>query len=179
MERKRKLLGLTKSINHPRGTRMQMSLFSILGTGGHMRKLLLGKLLLAQYDSIKMFMWCVLHFNCSLPFQVCQMCYRKDYYQEGNQVYSELNVHDAYRRALNTWAKWVDNNINPKKTTLLFRGYSASHFRFVEPFLISYKFSSRRHIAIKPTDVCKCACFCCAAGGSGIQAAAATRKLNR
>ncbi|KAF7086042.1 hypothetical protein CFC21_089398 [Triticum aestivum] len=52
----------------------------------------------------------------------------KDYYQEGNQVYSQLNVHDAYRRALNTWARWVDSNINPKKTTVFFRGYSASHF---------------------------------------------------
>ncbi|CAN6245917.1 unnamed protein product [Urochloa humidicola] len=52
----------------------------------------------------------------------------KDYYQEGNHVYSELDVHDAYRRALNTWAKWVDSNVNPKKTTVFFRGYSASHF---------------------------------------------------
>nr|CAB3447973.1 unnamed protein product [Digitaria exilis] len=52
----------------------------------------------------------------------------KDYYQEGNRVYSELDVHDAYRRALNTWAKWVDSNVNPKKTTVFFRGYSASHF---------------------------------------------------
>ncbi|CAO2043844.1 unnamed protein product [Urochloa humidicola] len=52
----------------------------------------------------------------------------KDYYQEGNHVYSELNVHDAYRRALNTWANWVDSNVNPKKTTVFFRGYSASHF---------------------------------------------------
>lgn len=52
----------------------------------------------------------------------------KDYYQEGNRVYSELDVHDAFRRALNTWAKWVDSNVNPKKTTVFFRGYSASHF---------------------------------------------------
>ncbi|KAJ1281246.1 hypothetical protein BS78_04G292400 [Paspalum vaginatum] len=52
----------------------------------------------------------------------------KDYYQEGNRVYSDLDVHDAYQRALNTWAKWVDSNVNPKKTTVFFRGYSASHF---------------------------------------------------
>ncbi|XP_066319627.1 protein trichome birefringence-like 1 [Miscanthus floridulus] len=52
----------------------------------------------------------------------------KDYYQEGDRVYSELDVHDAFRRALNTWAKWVDSNANPKKTTVFFRGYSASHF---------------------------------------------------
>jgi hypothetical protein len=61
--------------------------------------------------------------------------HRKNYYQEGNHVYSELNVHDAYRRALNTWAKWVDSNIDPKKTTVFFRGYSASHFRYAELYL--------------------------------------------
>ncbi|KAK3159237.1 hypothetical protein QOZ80_2AG0147660 [Eleusine coracana subsp. coracana] len=52
----------------------------------------------------------------------------KNYYQEGDRVYGELDVHDAYRRALNTWAKWVDSNVDPKKTTVFFRGYSASHF---------------------------------------------------
>uniref|UniRef100_A0A0D9VLN8 Uncharacterized protein n=1 Tax=Leersia perrieri TaxID=77586 RepID=A0A0D9VLN8_9ORYZ len=52
----------------------------------------------------------------------------KDYYQEGNHVHSELNVDDAFQRALKTWAKWVDSTVNPKKTTVFFRGYSASHF---------------------------------------------------
>ncbi|XP_020599459.1 protein trichome birefringence-like [Phalaenopsis equestris] len=53
----------------------------------------------------------------------------RDYYQEGNRVYSELNVVEAFHKALHTWAKWVDANINPKKTLIFFRGYSASHFR--------------------------------------------------
>nr|CAD1827151.1 unnamed protein product [Ananas comosus var. bracteatus] len=52
----------------------------------------------------------------------------KDYYQEGNHVYSELNVVDAFHKALNTWSKWVDSNVNPKKAIVIFRGYSASHF---------------------------------------------------
>ncbi|XP_015694382.1 protein trichome birefringence-like [Oryza brachyantha] len=52
----------------------------------------------------------------------------KDYYQEGNHVYSELNVVDAFHKALVTWSRWIDANVNPKKTTVLFRGYSASHF---------------------------------------------------
>ncbi|KAL5223925.1 hypothetical protein ABZP36_010564 [Zizania latifolia] len=52
----------------------------------------------------------------------------KDYYQEGNHVYSELNVVDAFHKALVTWSKWIDANVNPKKTSVLFRGYSASHF---------------------------------------------------
>ncbi|ONK61273.1 uncharacterized protein A4U43_C08F27990 [Asparagus officinalis] len=53
----------------------------------------------------------------------------KDYYQEGNKVYSELNVVDAFHKALNTWAKWIDTNVNPNKSFVFFRGYSASHFR--------------------------------------------------
>ncbi|XP_010932482.2 protein trichome birefringence-like 1 [Elaeis guineensis] len=52
----------------------------------------------------------------------------KDYYQEGDHVYSELNVVEAFHKALTTWAKWVDTNVNPKKTLVFFRGYSASHF---------------------------------------------------
>ncbi|KAG2683293.1 hypothetical protein I3760_10G025400 [Carya illinoinensis] len=52
----------------------------------------------------------------------------KDYYQEGSHVYSELNVLEAFRKALTTWARWVDANINPSKSLVFFRGYSASHF---------------------------------------------------
>ncbi|XP_043815091.1 protein trichome birefringence isoform X2 [Manihot esculenta] len=52
----------------------------------------------------------------------------KDYYQEGSHVYDELNVLEAFRKALTTWARWVDANINPTKSVVFFRGYSASHF---------------------------------------------------
>ncbi|XP_052173973.1 protein trichome birefringence-like [Diospyros lotus] len=52
----------------------------------------------------------------------------EDYYQEGSHLYHELNVIEAFRRALTTWARWVDKNINPAKTLVFFRGYSASHF---------------------------------------------------
>ncbi|KAL4354033.1 hypothetical protein GQ457_06G010960 [Hibiscus cannabinus] len=53
----------------------------------------------------------------------------KDYYQEGSHVYNELNVLEAFRKALTTWARWVDASVNPMKTMVFFRGYSASHFR--------------------------------------------------
>ncbi|KAH0723272.1 protein trichome birefringence-like [Solanum tuberosum] len=52
----------------------------------------------------------------------------KDYYQEGSHVYNELDVLEAFRKALTTWGRWVDSHVNPKKTFVLFRGYSASHF---------------------------------------------------
>ncbi|PHT25293.1 Protein trichome birefringence-like 4 [Capsicum baccatum] len=53
----------------------------------------------------------------------------KGYYQEGSHVHDELNVLEAFRRALTTWGRWVDARINPKKTFVLFRRYSPTHFR--------------------------------------------------
>ncbi|KAK2989182.1 hypothetical protein RJ640_029374 [Escallonia rubra] len=52
----------------------------------------------------------------------------KDYYQEGSHVYGELDVQEAFRKALTTWGRWVDAHINPSRTLVFFRGYSASHF---------------------------------------------------
>ncbi|KAG4984736.1 hypothetical protein JHK82_029570 [Glycine max] len=53
----------------------------------------------------------------------------KGYYQEGNHIYGQMNVEEAFHKALLTWAQWIDSNIDPKKTTVFFRGYSPSHFR--------------------------------------------------
>ncbi|MED6180681.1 Transducin beta-like protein 2 [Stylosanthes scabra] len=52
----------------------------------------------------------------------------EDYYQEGNHVYPRLKALDAYKRALTTWAKWIDQHINPNQTRVFFRGYSVTHF---------------------------------------------------
>lgn len=52
----------------------------------------------------------------------------KDYYQERNRVYGELNVLEAFRKALTTWARWVDSNVNPMESMVFFRGYSETHF---------------------------------------------------
>ncbi|XP_038706570.1 protein trichome birefringence-like 4 [Tripterygium wilfordii] len=53
----------------------------------------------------------------------------KRYFQEGSHVYNNLEVTEAYTKALRTWAQWVDANINSTRTRVFFRGYSASHFR--------------------------------------------------
>lgn len=52
------------------------------------------------------------------------------YYQEGNLVHPRLNVSTAMRKALTTWASWVDKRINPRKTQVFFRSSAPSHFRF-------------------------------------------------
>lgn len=53
----------------------------------------------------------------------------KEYYQEGSHVHHKLAITEAYKRALTTWANWVDANVNPRKTQVFFRGYSVTHFR--------------------------------------------------
>ncbi|XP_062083630.1 protein trichome birefringence-like 6 [Humulus lupulus] len=51
-----------------------------------------------------------------------------NYYQEGGQVYPRLDVSTAFRKALTTWASWVDKHINPRKTQVFFRSSAPSHF---------------------------------------------------
>ncbi|KAK7337524.1 hypothetical protein VNO77_18103 [Canavalia gladiata] len=51
------------------------------------------------------------------------------YYQEGSLVHPQLNVSTAFRKALMTWASWVDKRIDPRKTRIFFRSSAPSHFR--------------------------------------------------
>ncbi|KAF9621300.1 hypothetical protein IFM89_019386 [Coptis chinensis] len=47
--------------------------------------------------------------------------------QEGNKVYKDMDRLVAYEKALITWSKWVDSNIDPTKTRVLFQGVSPDH----------------------------------------------------
>lgn len=51
------------------------------------------------------------------------------YYQEGSLVHPQLNVSTAFRKALLTWASWVDKHIDHRKTRVFFRSSAPSHFR--------------------------------------------------
>ncbi|XWS65540.1 hypothetical protein CRYUN_Cryun05aG0122000 [Craigia yunnanensis] len=53
----------------------------------------------------------------------------KGYYQEDSTIYDRLNVKVAFLKALTTWARWIDTNIDSMKTLVFFRGFSATHFR--------------------------------------------------
>ncbi|XP_011086599.1 protein trichome birefringence-like 2 [Sesamum indicum] len=53
----------------------------------------------------------------------------EDYYQEGDYVHPRLKALEAYKRALTTWGRWVDKNVDGNRTQVIFRGYSVTHFR--------------------------------------------------
>jgi len=54
---------------------------------------------------------------------------RKNYYKEGDTLYPQFDSTEAYRRALRTWARWIDKNMDPTASVVFYRGYSTAHFR--------------------------------------------------
>ncbi|MBA0580039.1 hypothetical protein Gorai_022275 [Gossypium raimondii] len=55
-----------------------------------------------------------------------------DYFQYGNKTVKEMDHMEAYKIAMTTWANWVDTNIDPSKTRVLFQGVAAVHFNAKE-----------------------------------------------
>ncbi|XP_062232762.1 protein trichome birefringence-like 5 [Phragmites australis] len=53
----------------------------------------------------------------------------KNYYKEGDTLYPQFDSTEAYRRALKTWARWIDKNMEPARSVVFYRGYSTAHFR--------------------------------------------------
>ncbi|KAL8484858.1 hypothetical protein ACS0TY_027232 [Phlomoides rotata] len=53
---------------------------------------------------------------------------RKYYFQEGDHLYQKLEVAEAYKKALKTWAQWVDTNINIREGSGI-RGEAATERR--------------------------------------------------
>nr|GMD58434.1 protein trichome berefringence-like 7 [Ipomoea batatas] len=51
------------------------------------------------------------------------------YFQVGNTLRLGMSIPMAFRTALQTWASWVDTNINPNRTRVFFRTYEPSHWR--------------------------------------------------
>ncbi|KAM0939705.1 putative PMR5 domain, PC-Esterase [Dioscorea sansibarensis] len=52
-----------------------------------------------------------------------------DFYMEGERIFKDLNPMVAYEKGLTTWAKWVDLNLDPRTTRVIFRSVSPRHNR--------------------------------------------------
>ncbi|XP_057724955.1 protein trichome birefringence-like 41 [Arachis stenosperma] len=51
-----------------------------------------------------------------------------DYIEVGGQVMKDMDRMKAFQKALETWAAWVDTNVDPTKVKVFFQGISPSHY---------------------------------------------------
>ncbi|KAM0048088.1 putative PMR5 domain, PC-Esterase [Helianthus debilis subsp. tardiflorus] len=51
-----------------------------------------------------------------------------DYIQIGTNITKDMDRMVAFQEGLNTWANWVNSEIDPEKTTVFFQGVSPSHY---------------------------------------------------
>lgn len=59
---------------------------------------------------------------------------------EGNSLIQSMNPMVAYEKGLTTWARWVDLNLDPRKTRVVFRSMSPRHNRYLMKFLMQIIF---------------------------------------
>uniref|UniRef100_A0ACD5VLK9 Uncharacterized protein n=1 Tax=Avena sativa TaxID=4498 RepID=A0ACD5VLK9_AVESA len=52
-----------------------------------------------------------------------------DYIEEGGKVMKDMDRTVAFTKALNTWARWVDDNLVHTTTKVFFQGISPSHYK--------------------------------------------------
>jgi len=55
--------------------------------------------------------------------------HRRGSFAEGSTEYDEIERPVAYERVLRTWANWVDENIDPKRTKVFFSSMSPLHIK--------------------------------------------------
>ncbi|XP_061364407.1 protein trichome birefringence-like 43 [Gastrolobium bilobum] len=55
-----------------------------------------------------------------------------DFIQEGYHTFRDMDRLVAYEKALNTWAKWVNDNVDHTKTRVFFQGVSPDHLNAEE-----------------------------------------------
>ncbi|GFP79714.1 protein trichome birefringence-like 38 [Phtheirospermum japonicum] len=51
-----------------------------------------------------------------------------DFVQYGSTITKDMNRLAAFARGLTTWARWVDQNVDPSKTKVYFQGISPDHY---------------------------------------------------
>ncbi|CAN1325775.1 Xylan O-acetyltransferase 1 [Linum perenne] len=55
--------------------------------------------------------------------------YRRGSFDDGATEYDEIERPKAYHRVLTTWSRWVDQNVDPNRTTVFFTSMSPLHIK--------------------------------------------------
>ncbi|XP_021842454.1 protein trichome birefringence-like 1 [Spinacia oleracea] len=64
-----------------------------------------------------------------------------DIFEYKGKLSEKMSIDLSYNRAMKTWAKWVEQNVDPKKTNVIFRSISPQHtgepwcYNFTQPFM--------------------------------------------
>lgn len=123
--------------------RISMFWFSTLGFGGTAEDLNnreLSSAISTKFSSI--ILLCVYIYICVYvcmyicidigmsDFSLVQLLGRRwDYIEYDNKILKDMDRMDAFRRALTTWAKWVDSDVDTTKSKVIFQGVSPSHYK--------------------------------------------------
>ncbi|GKC29685.1 trichome birefringence-like protein 42 [Tanacetum coccineum] len=64
-----------------------------------------------------------------------------DFIQDGVDIYDDMDRLVAFGKAIDTWGRWVDANIDPVRTKVFFQGISPTHYKryaicFVEQLVL-------------------------------------------
>ncbi|XP_015161316.1 protein trichome birefringence-like 40 [Solanum tuberosum] len=70
----------------------------------------------------------VLIFNTWLWYLRADSKQQWDFVENNGTVSKDMNRIEAFRIGLKTWAKWVERDINTKKTKVFYQGASATHY---------------------------------------------------
>lgn len=62
--------------------------------------------------------------KCIMPME--KMC-RWDLFQYKGKLEEEMEIELAFEIAMNTWASWIDSNVNATRTSIFFRSISPEH----------------------------------------------------
>lgn len=54
---------------------------------------------------------------------------RWDFVENNGRISKDMDRVAAFRVGLNTWAKWVDTDVDTKKTKVFFQGVAAMHYQ--------------------------------------------------
>ncbi|KAI3774928.1 hypothetical protein L1987_49492 [Smallanthus sonchifolius] len=52
-----------------------------------------------------------------------------DFIQDGEKIYKDMDRVAAFGKAIDTWGRWVVDNIDPLKSKVFFQGISPTHYK--------------------------------------------------